>query len=151
MVGGTIYFRGPIKEYSERDVKLLELTPQDWEWLSTNMKPYLEAIDRMSYYEELTRSPDEWKKLIAYTPQEKRTRKWFKIRAFRLQEERHGKKRWDRAAYSGRIWTMILPFFLTLPPAKTDATNLSGRMKNICRPAHIIAPHTSRLIKERLS
>ncbi len=49
MVGGTIYFRGPIQGYSEKDVKLLDLTPQDWEWLRTNMKPYLEAIERMSY------------------------------------------------------------------------------------------------------
>jgi hypothetical protein len=50
MVGGTIYFRGKIQEYSERDVKLLDLTPQDWEWLKVNLKPYLEAIDRTGYY-----------------------------------------------------------------------------------------------------
>ena len=79
MVGGTIYFRGPIKGYSERDVKLLDLTPQDWEWLKTNMKPFLNAIDRMPHYKELTRSSEDWKKLMAYTPQEKRMRKWFKI------------------------------------------------------------------------
>ena len=70
MVGGTIYFRGPIQGYSEKDVKLVGLTPQDWEWLKTNMKPFLEAIDRLSYYDELARSCDDWKKLIAYTPQE---------------------------------------------------------------------------------
>ncbi|MBI5026309.1 MAG: 4Fe-4S ferredoxin, partial [Nitrospirae bacterium] len=69
MVGGTIYFRGPIQGYSGRDVKLLDLTPQDWQWLKANMKPFLEAIDRMSYYEELTTSPDVWKKLMAYTPE----------------------------------------------------------------------------------
>ncbi len=79
MVGGTIYFRGPIKGYSERDVKLLELSEQDWQWLIENMRPYLEAIDRMSYYDELTSSPEAWRKLVAYTPQEKRGRKWFKI------------------------------------------------------------------------
>ena len=71
MVGGTIYFRGPIKEYSKADVKLVDLTPQDWEWLTTNMKPYLLAIDRMSFHEELTRDITVWKKLIAYTPAEK--------------------------------------------------------------------------------
>ena len=36
MVGGTIYFRGPIKEYSKTDVRLLDLTEQDWDWLNTN-------------------------------------------------------------------------------------------------------------------
>jgi NADPH-dependent glutamate synthase beta subunit-like oxidoreductase/glutamate synthase domain-containing protein 3 len=71
MVGGTIYFRGPIKEYSKADVQLVDLTPQDWEWLTANMKPYLQAIDRMSFHEELTRDMTAWKKLIAYTPAEK--------------------------------------------------------------------------------
>lgn len=71
MVGGTIFFRGPIKEYSKADVQLVELTPQDWEWLTTNMKPYLQAIDRMSHYEELTKDITAWKKLISFTPAEK--------------------------------------------------------------------------------
>lgn len=71
MVGGTIYFRGPIKEYSKADVKLVDLTPQDWEWLTTNMKTYLTAIDRMSFHEELTKDAAVWKKLIASTPAEK--------------------------------------------------------------------------------
>jgi len=71
MVGGTIYFRGPIKEYSKADVQLVELTPQDWEWLTTNMKPYLQAVDRMSHYEELTKDITAWKKLISFTPAEK--------------------------------------------------------------------------------
>ncbi len=71
MVGGTIYFRGAIKEYSKADVKLLDLTDQDWEWLTQNMKPYLTAIDRMSYYQELTKEMNSWKKLIAYTPAER--------------------------------------------------------------------------------
>jgi len=71
MVGGTIFFRGPIKEYSKADVQLVGLTPQDWEWLTTNMKPYLQAIDRMSHYEELTKDITAWKKLISFTPAEK--------------------------------------------------------------------------------
>jgi NADPH-dependent glutamate synthase beta subunit-like oxidoreductase/glutamate synthase domain-containing protein 3/NAD-dependent dihydropyrimidine dehydrogenase PreA subunit len=71
MVGGTIYFRGPIKEYSKNDVQLTDLSEQDWEWLTTNMKPYLAAIDRMPFYEELTKDINAWKKLIALTPAEK--------------------------------------------------------------------------------
>jgi NADPH-dependent glutamate synthase beta subunit-like oxidoreductase/glutamate synthase domain-containing protein 3 len=111
MVGGTIYFRGPIKEYSEKDVKLLELTPQDWEWLTTNMKPYLEAIDRVSYYEELTRSAGEWKKLIAYTPQEKRSRKWFKTE---LSDFR--KNSWEKEVGQGGIFGQYLDHDLTILP-----------------------------------
>jgi NADPH-dependent glutamate synthase beta subunit-like oxidoreductase/glutamate synthase domain-containing protein 3/ferredoxin len=71
MVGGTIYFHGPIKEYSRADVKLVDLTEQDWEWLTANMKPFLQAIDRMSHYAELAKDQSAWKKLIAFTPAEK--------------------------------------------------------------------------------
>jgi len=35
------------------------------------MKPYLQAIDRMSHYGPLTKDQGAWKKLIAYTPAEK--------------------------------------------------------------------------------
>src|SRR3989304_8842782 len=38
MVGGAIYFRGPIKGYSGKDVRLLGLTPPDWDWLRGDMK-----------------------------------------------------------------------------------------------------------------
>ncbi|MBF0328395.1 MAG: FAD-dependent oxidoreductase [Nitrospirae bacterium] len=111
MVGGTIYFRGPIQGYSERDVKLLELTPQDWEWLTTNMKPYLEAIDRMSYYKELTRSMDDWKKLIAYTPQEKAKKKPLKISATEFR-----KNHWEKAVGQGGIFAEYLDHDLTVLP-----------------------------------
>ncbi|MEW6571223.1 MAG: FAD-dependent oxidoreductase [Nitrospirota bacterium] len=111
MVGGTIYFRGPIQEYSNRDVKLLELTPQDWQWLTVNMIPYLEAIDRASYYEELTCSPDEWKKFIAYTPQEKRARRWFKMSASDFR-----KNYWEKAVGEGGIFAPYVSHELTLLP-----------------------------------
>jgi NADPH-dependent glutamate synthase beta subunit-like oxidoreductase/glutamate synthase domain-containing protein 3/ferredoxin len=111
MVGGTIYFRGPIQGYSERDVKLLDLTEQDWQWLKTNMKPYLEAIERTPYYDELTRSHDEWKKLIAYTPQEKRTRKWFKMSTTEFR-----KNMWEKEVGQGGIFAEYLDHELTLLP-----------------------------------
>jgi len=111
MVGGAIYFSGPMQEYSQKDVKLLDLTPQDWEWLRTNMKPYLEAIDRMSYYEDLTRYPGDWKKLMAYTPQEKRSRKWFKISTSDFR-----KNMWEKETGQGGIFAEYLGHELTLLP-----------------------------------
>ena len=118
MVGGTIYFRGPIQEYSERDVKLLELTPQDWEWLQTNMKPFLEAVDRMSYYEELTRSSDDWKKFIAYTPQEKRSRRWFKMSTSDFR-----KNLWEKEVGQGGIFAPYVDHELTILPYITTGKN----------------------------
>lgn len=115
MVGGTIYFRGPIKGYSERDVKLLELSEQDWQWLTENMKPYLEAIDRMSYYDELSASPDAWRKLVAYTPQEKRGRKWFKLSTSEFRKEV-----WEKEIGKGGLFAeyvdhdfSVLPYITT--------------------------------------
>ena len=75
MVGGIIYFRGPIQGYSEKDVKLVDLTPQDWEWLKTNIKPFLETVDRTAYYMELTRSADSWKNSLHTLPMRKGARK----------------------------------------------------------------------------
>ncbi|MEW5744876.1 MAG: FAD-dependent oxidoreductase [Nitrospirota bacterium] len=111
MVGGTIYFRGPIQGYSDRDVQLLELTPQDWEWLTENMRPYLEAIDRTDYYDELTRSKEEWKKLVAYTPQEKAAKKKMKLSTADFR-----KSRWEKEVGQGGIFAEYLDHELTLLP-----------------------------------
>lgn len=153
MVGGTIYFRGPIKEYSERDVKLLELTPRDWEWLKSNMIPYLEAIDRMLYYEELTRNPREWKKFIAYTPQEKRSRRWFRISTTDFR-----KNFWEKEVGEGGIFAPYVNHELTLLPYIT--TGKDRRNKPIwanekysppCEyncPSHIPSHKRASLIRE---
>jgi NADPH-dependent glutamate synthase beta subunit-like oxidoreductase/glutamate synthase domain-containing protein 3/Pyruvate/2-oxoacid:ferredoxin oxidoreductase delta subunit len=111
MVGGEIYFRGPIQGYSEKDVKLLDLTDQDWEWLTVNMKPYLEAIDRMSHYAELTRSAGDWKKLMAYTPAEKRARKWFKLSTSEFR-----KNSWEKEVGQGGIFAEYFDHDLTILP-----------------------------------
>jgi len=118
MVGGVIYFRGPIKGYSERDVKLLDLTPQDWQWLKEKMKPFLEAIDRISYYEELTKSPEDWKKLMAYIPQEKKTWKKFpmSLTSFRQQ-------RWEQEVGKGGIFAEYINHEQTLLPYITTGEN----------------------------
>ena len=118
MVGGIIYFRGPIQGYSEKDVKLVDLTPQDWEWLKTNIKPFLETVDRTSYYMELTRSADSWKKLFAYTPHEKRARKWFSIPASDFR-----KNNWEKEVGPGGIFAEYLSHDLTILPYITTGEN----------------------------
>ncbi|MBI4687980.1 MAG: FAD-dependent oxidoreductase [Nitrospirae bacterium] len=114
MVGGAIYFRGPIQGYSEKDVKLVDLSEQDWQWLKTNMKPFLEAIERTDYYGELTSSAGDWKKLIAYTPQEKRTRKWFKMSTVEFRSNH-----WEKEVGQGGIFAEYLDHELSLLPYVT--------------------------------
>jgi NADPH-dependent glutamate synthase beta subunit-like oxidoreductase/glutamate synthase domain-containing protein 3/ferredoxin len=112
MVGGIIYFRGKIRGYSKRDVKLLDLSPQDWEWLTSNMKPFLEAVDRMEHYDELTRYPSEWKKLVPYTSYEKS--QWKKTHIPDLSAFR--KEVWEKGVGEGGIFAPYLDHELTLLP-----------------------------------
>jgi NADPH-dependent glutamate synthase beta subunit-like oxidoreductase/glutamate synthase domain-containing protein 3/Pyruvate/2-oxoacid:ferredoxin oxidoreductase delta subunit len=118
MVGGTIYFRGPIQGYSEKDVQCVALSPQDWEWLTKNIKPYLKAIDRLASLEELTRSPEDWKKLIAYTPAEKAARRGMKVpmSEFRTQV-------WDAGVGKGGIFGEYLEHDQTILPYITTDKN----------------------------
>ncbi|MEJ2697006.1 MAG: FAD-dependent oxidoreductase [Candidatus Sulfobium sp.] len=122
MVGGTIYFRGNISGYSERDVKLLELTPQDWEWLKGNMKDYLKAIDREPHYRELTRSSDEWKKLIAYTPAEKKA-----FPKNRLSTTDFRKDVWEKGVGEGGIFGPYITHEQTLLPYITTGVERRNR------------------------
>jgi NADPH-dependent glutamate synthase beta subunit-like oxidoreductase/glutamate synthase domain-containing protein 3/NAD-dependent dihydropyrimidine dehydrogenase PreA subunit len=118
MVGGTIYFRGPAEGYSQADVKVVDLTPQDWEWLAKNMKPYLEAISRLEYYDELTHSVGDWKKIIAFTPAERDAKKKKRMPAaeFRM-------KIWDEGVGKGGIFGEILDHEQTILPYITTGEN----------------------------
>jgi NADPH-dependent glutamate synthase beta subunit-like oxidoreductase/glutamate synthase domain-containing protein 3/ferredoxin len=122
MVGGTIYFRGPIKGYSDRDVRLVDLTPQDWEWLTENMKDFLKAVDRESYYDELTRSAADWNKLIAYTPAEKKalTKKKISTGDFRTNV-------WETGVGKGGIFAEYLNHDLTVLPYITTGEERRNR------------------------
>jgi len=115
MVGGVIYFRGPIQGYSDTDVRLLELTEQDWQWLTANMKLFLEAINRMEYHDELTYSPEEWKKLVPYSSQERAKRKPLKMSISEFRSNI-----WETGVGKGGIFaeyithsTTVLPYITT--------------------------------------
>ncbi len=118
MVGGVIYFRGEIEGYSESDVKLLELTDQDWQWLVENMKPYLEAIERMEYFEELTSDRKAWRKLIPYTAQERAKRKTFK-----MSIDDFRKSIWEAGVGEGGIFAEYLTHPRSVLPYITTGEN----------------------------
>ncbi len=71
MVGGTIFFRGPIDDsFSTTNARLDVPDDDQWQWLTDNMGDYLEKIDKSELYDELT-VRDQWQMLIAVTPQER--------------------------------------------------------------------------------
>lgn len=112
MVGGVVYFRGPIDDsYSKSDVKLLDLTDQDWEWLTENMKPYLKAIDRSDHYKELTRSRKEWRKFIPFTAQEKAKKGKLKMSVSDFRN-----KVWDDGVGKGGLFAEYITHPVTILP-----------------------------------
>ncbi|PKN18303.1 MAG: pyridine nucleotide-disulfide oxidoreductase [Deltaproteobacteria bacterium HGW-Deltaproteobacteria-6] len=75
MVGGKIFFRGRQDIYSKADAKLLADLPEDeWQWLQTNMKRFLQATGKQYLFEQLTSKRDEWQLLVARKPSEKLAR-----------------------------------------------------------------------------
>jgi NADPH-dependent glutamate synthase beta subunit-like oxidoreductase/glutamate synthase domain-containing protein 3/NAD-dependent dihydropyrimidine dehydrogenase PreA subunit len=112
MVGGTVYFRGPIDDsYSKTDVKLLDLNDQDWEWLTEKMKPYLKAIKRSDYYKELTRSRKEWRKFVPFTAQDRAKRKAFKMSIAEFRD-----KIWEEGVGKGGMFAEYITHPMTTLP-----------------------------------
>lgn len=71
MVGGWIYFRGENDgSYSKTNVKEVKPDDQQWQWLMERMPEYLKAIGKENLLTTLS-VRDEWKMLIAITPQER--------------------------------------------------------------------------------
>ncbi len=70
MVGGRIYFRGPHMGFSQADAKLAPISDADWEWLTSNLKLFLDRIGRAELFETFSKR-DEWQMLLARTPAEK--------------------------------------------------------------------------------
>lgn len=133
MVGGTVYFRGKIADYSEQEVQLLELSTQDWEWLRVNLRPYLSAIDRLDYWAELTRSCDDWRKLIAYTPAEKKKRS-----SRRMAAKEFRRRHWEPAVGKGGIFGEMIEQPFTLLPFVT--TGKDRRFRPVWNNERQLAP-----------
>jgi NADPH-dependent glutamate synthase beta subunit-like oxidoreductase/glutamate synthase domain-containing protein 3/NAD-dependent dihydropyrimidine dehydrogenase PreA subunit len=118
MVGGVVYFRGPISGYSKGDVRCVDLTERDWEWLVTNMKTYLNAINRMDNYGILTKDIRDWQKLIAYTPAEK-----AKLKKGSLSISKFKSDTWDKEVGIGGIFGEFLEHDQTPLPYITTGSH----------------------------
>ena len=115
MVGGTIYYRGNAYGFRESDVRVENLNNEDWKWLTENMKPYLKSINKEEYYEELTHSINDWKKVVALTPDE---RKALNIPPLKMEDFK--KNIWEEEVGKGGIFgdlvevdDIVLPFIVT--------------------------------------
>ncbi len=121
MVGGIIYVRGPVSGFPEHDVKLEPLNESDWQWLSSNIKPYLQAIKRTKHLKTLTKNQDDWQKIVPLTPVEKKekAKKEYSVKQFRRQT-------WEKEIGKGGIFGDMLTHtpFTTLPYVTTGKNRL---------------------------
>lgn len=82
MVGGSIYFRGPHKGFSQADAKLIGVDDERWAWLSENLMVFLERIGRPELFEILG-DRSQWQCLVALSPHEKMGKKRRSMADFR--------------------------------------------------------------------
>ena len=71
MVGGKIFFRGPHQGYSEQDARLTVPDEDEWQWLTSRMTAFLEAIGRPDRRSVLTDDRGAWRLFVARKPYEK--------------------------------------------------------------------------------
>jgi NADPH-dependent glutamate synthase beta subunit-like oxidoreductase/glutamate synthase domain-containing protein 3/ferredoxin len=95
MVGGRIYFRGPVRGYSHADAKLVPISDENWQWLSSNLSLFLGKIKKPRLLEKLS-VREEWQCLTARTPLEKTGLKVRSMADFRAQV-------WDRELGKGGL------------------------------------------------
>ncbi len=84
MVGGRIYFRGPIKSYSVSDARMVPISDDDWDWLATGLRSFLEKIGRTALFKELS-TRDQWQLLVARGPHERYARPKRSMQSFQSE------------------------------------------------------------------
>jgi NADPH-dependent glutamate synthase beta subunit-like oxidoreductase/glutamate synthase domain-containing protein 3/NAD-dependent dihydropyrimidine dehydrogenase PreA subunit len=84
MVGGKVFFRGKFEGYSETDAKLLPPSDEEWNWLSDNLRSFVERINQQDLLPSfLVR--ESWSLLAAKTPRERVVREKRGMRTFRRE------------------------------------------------------------------
>lgn len=83
MVGGTIYVRGNINDICN-DVYILDLDENDREFLQKGLKKFLTKIDKPELFDKLS-NLNEWKKIVAKTYEERKTKSRMPMKDFRLE------------------------------------------------------------------
>ena len=70
MVGGTVFVRGNVEGFSEKDAKLIPMSDKNWDWLVSNIEIFLNKIKKPELFPCLS-DRSAWQVLINKNPQEK--------------------------------------------------------------------------------
>jgi len=81
MVGGKVFFCGPHGGFSQADAKLVSIGDQEWQWLSANLKIFLDRIGRTELIATLA-DRNQWQLMVARSPHEKISRPLRSMQSF---------------------------------------------------------------------
>ena len=95
MVGGRVFFRGPHKGFSQVDAKLVPISDADWQWLTENLRVFLEKTHRSELLQALS-DREAWQLLVARSPVEKATKPRRSMEAF-------NKEVWEKELGAGGL------------------------------------------------
>jgi len=96
MVGGKIFFRGPHRGYHEQDARLKALDDDEWQWLTSGMKEFLETIGRSELLAMFKKDRLQWQVLVTRKPHEKHGAPSRNVHQFRSEV-------WDRELGPGGL------------------------------------------------
>jgi NADPH-dependent glutamate synthase beta subunit-like oxidoreductase/glutamate synthase domain-containing protein 3/NAD-dependent dihydropyrimidine dehydrogenase PreA subunit len=82
MVGGKVFFRGSYEGFSKADAKQLSLSDEEWNWLSDNLRRFVERINQQVLLQPLM-VRESWNLLVAKTPGERVVMGKRPMRSFR--------------------------------------------------------------------
>jgi NADPH-dependent glutamate synthase beta subunit-like oxidoreductase/glutamate synthase domain-containing protein 3/NAD-dependent dihydropyrimidine dehydrogenase PreA subunit len=95
MVGGTVYVRGDVTGFSEKDAKIIPMSDTAWDWLAPNLEIFLNKIDKPELLVTLS-DRAAWQVLTSKTPQEKASgserpsMRWFRSQVWDKELGRGG-------------------------------------------------------------
>ncbi|TYT75233.1 FAD-dependent oxidoreductase [Desulfobotulus mexicanus] len=95
MVGGQVFFRGPMDGFSQADARMVPIEEEDWIWLKKGLSDFLLKIQKPELYDTLSVRED-WQCLVARSPMEKRETERGSMRDFR-------KGIWDKELGKGGL------------------------------------------------
>lgn len=96
MVGGKIFFRGALQNFSEQDARLTVPDDDEWLWLTEGLRGFLQRIQQEDLYPHLALDRGAWNLIVARKPHEKVGGPARNISSFR-------KEIWDKNLGAGGL------------------------------------------------
>ncbi|MBI9076848.1 MAG: FAD-dependent oxidoreductase [Desulfatibacillum sp.] len=81
MVRGQVFVRGPFKGFSQADAQIVPIDQETLDWLFSNLKTFLDRIQRPELFEELSK-PGDWQLIAAKSPMQRESSPRMSLKEF---------------------------------------------------------------------